>query len=69
MLKDSPLDYSKIIDTHFMLSQHNIFVVNNNIMKDIFDNLTIAPIDKNESCSYERLFGIYFILKIYIVFH
>jgi uncharacterized membrane protein YvbJ len=52
-----------------MLSQHNIFVVNNNIMKDIFDNLTIAPIDKNESCSYERLFGIYFILKIYIVFH
>ena len=63
MLKDSPLDYPKIIDTRFMLSQHNIFVVNNNIMKDIFDNLTIAPIDKNGSCSYERLFGIYFILK------
>jgi hypothetical protein len=63
ILINSGLDYKSIIDTYFNLATHNIFIVNNNIMKDIFTTLTIPPIDKIESCAYERNFGIYFIVK------
>lgn len=62
-LINSGLNYNSIIDTSFNLATHNIFIVNNNIMKDIFTTLTMPPIDKEESCVYERNFGIYFILK------
>jgi hypothetical protein len=63
ILKESGLDYPSIVDTNFNLSCENMFIVNNVVIKDIFNTLTIAPIDKDDSCRYERIFGIYFILK------
>lgn len=62
-LKLSGLNYQDVIDTNFKISYGNIFIVNNAIMKDMFDTLTIPPIDKDGSCAYERNFGLYFILK------
>jgi len=63
LLKDSGLNYYSIINEEFSIVTHNIFIVNNKIMKDIFTTLTIPPINKDGSCAYERNFGIYFILK------
>ena len=63
ILQNSNINYHTLIDTDFNLAQHNIFIVNNFIMKDIFKILTIHPVDKEESCCYERIFGIYFIIK------
>jgi hypothetical protein len=40
-----------------------MFIVNNVVINDIFNTLTVKPIDKDDSCRYERIFGIYFILK------
>jgi len=62
-LKNSGLNYDQIIYTNFNLAQHSSFIVNNKIMKDIFETLTLPPIDKIGSCFYERNFGIYFICK------
>jgi hypothetical protein len=62
-LKNSNLNYMPIIDTDFNLAQHCSFIVNKQIFQDIFRHLTIPPIDKNSACSYERIFGIYFIDK------
>lgn len=62
-LKDSGLNYTGIIDTHFNLAQHSCFIVTNEVIKDIFNTLRHAPLNKMGSCSYERLFGLYFILK------
>jgi hypothetical protein len=63
LLKGVNLNYKDIIDTEFNLSTHSSFVVNNNVMKNIFKTLINPPINKNGSCSYERIFGMYFILK------
>ena len=52
-----------LIHTRFVLAEHSSFIVNNAIMKDIFTTLQIPPIDKEGSCCYERLFGLYFIIK------
>jgi hypothetical protein len=62
-LKDSDLNYEPIIDTSFNLACHSSFIVNKEIFQDIFAHLTIPPINKNGSCSYERIFGIYFLAK------
>lgn len=62
-LKNSDLNYETLIDTYFNLAQHNIFIVNNDVMKNIFDTLQIPPTNKNGSCFYERNFGLYFIIK------
>lgn len=62
-LKDSSLNYMPIINDNFNLAQHNSFIINNKIMKDIFNHLTIPPINKIGSCFYERNFGIYFLDK------
>jgi hypothetical protein len=62
-LKKSGLNYESIIDTNFNLAWGNSFIVNNYVIKDIFDTLQDEPIDKNGSCIYERNFGLYFILK------
>jgi hypothetical protein len=56
-------DILEIINDNFTLAQHCSFIVNNYLMKDIFDTLTIPPIDKVSSCFYERNFGLYFIIK------
>jgi hypothetical protein len=63
MFENSGLDYKSIIDTHFNLAQHCIFIVNNYVIKDLFDTLIIPPIDKEGSCITERNFGVYFLLK------
>jgi hypothetical protein len=62
-LKGCGLNYMPIIDDSFMLAQHNSFIVNKTILKDIFKHLTHPPINKEGSCFYERNFGIYFLDK------
>jgi hypothetical protein len=63
LLKDSGLEYEHLIHKDFTLVQHSSFIVNNTIMKDIFKTFQHPPIDKEGSCSYERNFALYFILK------
>lgn len=63
LLENTNLDYEDIIDTKFKLATHCFFVVNNNVMKNIFKTLINPPFNKDGSCSYERIFGIYFIKK------
>jgi hypothetical protein len=55
--------YKNIVHTNFTLATHSSFVVNNKVMKDIFDTLICPPINKTDSCCYERIFGLYFIIK------
>lgn len=45
------------------MAQHCSFIVTNNTIKNIFDILINPPKNKQESCSYERVFGLYFIIK------
>lgn len=62
-LKDTNLYYNYLIDTYFNLAYGNIFIVNNNIIKDIFNTFNIPSINKEGSRIYERNFGLYFIIK------
>ena len=62
-LYNTGLEYKQIIDTPFNLAQHCSFVVSKSVMNDIFNTLINPPTDKLGSCSYERVFGLYFILK------
>jgi hypothetical protein len=32
-------------------------------MIDIFQTLPVPPVDKDEACNYERIFGLYFIIN------
>lgn len=52
-----------IMDTNFNLVQHNSFILNKYILKDIFSIFLLAQKTKDEACSYERNFGLYFIAK------
>ena len=63
LLKDVNLNYKDIIDTDFIIAQHSSFIVNNYVMKNIFETFIHPPINKDGSCAYERIFGMYFILK------
>lgn len=63
ILKSSNLNYTSIIDSNFNLAQHCSFIVNNTILENIFNHCTIPPINKDGSCAYERIFGIYFLDK------
>jgi hypothetical protein len=62
-LQDSGLDYNSIIETHFNLAQHSSFIISNKVIKDMFNTLIYQPINKDGSCAYERIFGLYFILQ------
>ena len=62
-LRQDGINCDSIINTPFTLAQHSIFIVNNNVMNDIFKTLTIQPINKEGTCIYERNFGLYFIIK------
>jgi len=62
-MKDSGLDYLNIINQHFNLATHCTFIVSNNVIKNIFDTLKVPPTNKDGSCAFERIFGLYFILK------
>jgi hypothetical protein len=64
ILKNTSIKYDdEILETHFILAQHNSFIITNNIMRDIVKTFTIMPSSKKESCAYERLFGLYFIFR------
>lgn len=63
LLENTGLDYKPIINTYFNLAQHSSFIVSNYVLNNIFNTLINPPTDKFGSCSYERLFGLYFILK------
>jgi hypothetical protein len=62
-LKESNLDYIPLIDTNFNVAIHCSFILNHKTLENIFKHLIIPPIDKNGACTYERLFGLYFIIK------
>jgi len=54
---------TSIEDKNFNLAQHCSFIVNNHTMKNMFIELSIPPTNKDESCCYERIFGLYFLSK------
>ena len=53
----------RIIDTNFNIAQFQSFIVSNFVMKDMFETLINPPYNKEGSCCYERIFGLYFLLK------
>ena len=53
--------FSKICNTKFMIDLNCSFIVSNNTIKNIIDTLPNLPINKDGSCSYERIFGIFFL--------
>jgi len=66
ILNNSTLDQDKvkcIIDTPFNLAQHSSFIVTKNVINDIFTRITQPPVNKDGSCSYERIFGLYFLVQ------
>ena len=65
LLRNVDLEYKKIIDTNFTLATHCSFICTNYTIKNLFETLINPPINKNGSCCYERLFGLYFIIKKY----
>jgi len=65
ILNNSTLDQDKVkglIDTPFNLAQHSSFIVTKNVINDIFTKITQPPVNKDGSCTYERIFGIYFLV-------
>ena len=42
---------------------HNSFIISNKNINDLFNTLIHPPVNKEGSATYERLFGLYFILK------
>lgn len=63
ILNRGPLDYQPYVDYPFNLAQHCSFIVNNSIIKNMFSELKVPPVNKEGSCCYERIFGIYFLSK------
>ena len=50
--------YSSIRNTDFLLSLHTSFIMSNEKLKNILDNLINLPTDKSGSCATERFLGI-----------
>jgi hypothetical protein len=50
-------------DKEFNIAQHCSFIVNNSTIKNMFNELIVPPTNKDGSCCYERIFGIYFLVK------
>jgi hypothetical protein len=63
LMKNINLNIDDIINSNFILAEHNIFIITKSDLHDLFETLTNAPIKKKDSCFYERLFGMYFIKK------
>jgi hypothetical protein len=62
-LMKTNIEYQDIIDTPFKCALHNSFIVTKKVLQDIFKTFLEFPVNKDDSCSYERLFGLYFIKK------
>lgn len=60
LLEGVNLDYKDSINTNFNIAANNSFIVNNHVMKNIFETLVNPPTDKRDSRAYERIFGLYF---------
>jgi len=56
-------NYKATIDTSFSMATHCSFITTNETMEDIFYLYPLAPENKEGSCLYERLFGLYFLFK------
>jgi hypothetical protein len=63
LLKNVDLDVKDIIDTSFCVSQHNIFIIHQKCLGVLFETLTSPPICKLDTNFYERLYGMFFIIK------
>ena len=48
---------------NFNLAQHCSMIVPNAMLRDILHTFPVLPQNKNESCCFERLLGMYFIIK------
>ena len=62
-LKNTNLDVKGIIDTRFILSQHNTFIISKRNLDIMYETLKNPPICKLDTNFYERLYGLYFIIK------
>ena len=62
-LNNSSLTNYEDLGDNFIIATHSSFIVNNERMKDLFDTLREPPTNKDGSCAYERVFGLYFQLK------
>lgn len=58
-------EFQKLNNKRFTLTTHCSFICTNYTIKNIFETLINPPINKTGSCCYERLFGLYFIIKNY----
>jgi hypothetical protein len=63
LLADCELNWKPFMGRNFILATHSSFIVTRPTMHDIFQTLTKPPVNKFGCCSYERIFGVYFILK------
>jgi hypothetical protein len=63
LLAPSGLEYEPYFDRNFCIATHSIFIVRNQTIADLLQTLPLAPTNKFGSCSTERIFGLYFILK------
>jgi hypothetical protein len=61
LLEQSHLNYKPIIDDEFELCQHCSFIVTKPVLENVFRALPVPPTQKDGSCCYERLFGLFFI--------
>lgn len=52
---------TQIINDNFVIAENCSFILTNDTLKNIINTMPKLPIDKNGSCSYERIFGIYFL--------
>jgi hypothetical protein len=65
LLNNTDLEYKELINKRFTLTTHCSFICSNYTIKNIFETLINPPVNKVGSCCYERLFGLYFIIKNY----
>ena len=63
LLEGCELDWKQFVGRNFCLATHSSFIVTRPRMHDIFQTLKKPPVNKYGCCSYERIFGVYFILK------
>tara|TARA_B100001175_G_scaffold248677_1_gene215557 strand:- start:13431 stop:15992 length:2562 start_codon:yes stop_codon:yes gene_type:complete len=66
LMKNINLDMGhirNIIDSNFNIARHNMFIITKSDLHDLFETLTNPPIKGVDTNFYERLFGMYFIVK------
>lgn len=64
-LKNTNFNFDDFLGAKFPIAMYNFYAAPCNIVEDIFCSFNCLPIDKNGSCLYERLLGMYFLWKKY----